>query len=124
MVNTKMKPTANSMGVNPESSGWRKSGDGVASFPGIMIRGSTGVTVDGIVITSPVGYLVFGGASNDIRVRNIKAFNHHQWGDGIDFMACRDVHIDDVRLGHGDTPPRRLAAEAATPQDWSEPPLS
>lgn len=83
-------------------SGARKSGDGAVSFPGIMVRRSKGVTIDGLVIKSPVGYLVLGGASSDVRIKNLKAFNHHLWGDGIDFMACSDIHIDDVFIRASD----------------------
>lgn len=82
--------------------GRRREGDGVKSFAGIRITRSESVRVEGPIIRSPVGYLILGGESDDVVIRDVKGFNHHLWGDGIDMMACSRVRVDDVFLRTSD----------------------
>jgi polygalacturonase len=69
---------------------------------GIEITNSVNVEVDGIIVVNPRHYTIYGGASQHISIRNIKAFSCYGWSDGIDLMSCSDVIIDDVFLRNSD----------------------
>lgn len=69
---------------------------------GIEITDSRNVEVDGVTVINPDHYTVFGGGSQNIRIRNLKAFSCKGWSDGIDLMCCRDVVVDNVFMRNSD----------------------
>lgn len=79
-------------------------GRGIIDQPerGVEIRHSSNVTVDGIIVVNPKHYTVFGGGSDHINIRNVKSFSASSWSDGLDFMSCSDVVIDDVFMRNSD----------------------
>jgi hypothetical protein len=79
-------------------------GRGIIDQPerGVEIRHSSNVTVDGIIVVNPKHYTVFGGGSDHINIHNIKSFSANPWSDGLDFMSCSDVKIDDVFMRNSD----------------------
>lgn len=79
-------------------------GRGMLDHPlrGIEITFSHNVLVDGITVVNPDHYTIFGGQSDSITVRNLKAFSCKSWTDGIDLMCCSDVSIRNVFLRTSD----------------------
>ena len=79
-------------------------GRGVLDHPlrGIEITYSKHVLVDGITVLNPAHYTVYGGQSEDIVIRNLKAFSARPWSDGIDLMCCRHVTIENCFLRTSD----------------------
>lgn len=69
---------------------------------GFEITQSSHVTIDGPIVVNPKHYTVFCGQSNNVVIRNIKAFSAASWTDGIDMMSCSDVEIDQVFLRTSD----------------------
>ena len=69
---------------------------------GISISFSKNVLVDGITIINPRHYSLAGGQSTGIIVKNLKSFSYQGWSDGLDFMSCSDILIDDVFLRNSD----------------------
>jgi len=80
------------------------TGRGILDQPqeGIAVNFSSNVSIDGIIVLNPRHYTVAGGASNHITIRNLKSFSYQGWGDGLDFMSCSDVLIDDVFMRNSD----------------------
>lgn len=79
-------------------------GRGIIDQPerGVEIRHSSNVTVDGIIVVNPKHYTIFGGGSDHITIRNLKSFSASSWSDGLDFMSCSDVTVDDVFMRNSD----------------------
>jgi len=79
-------------------------GRGILDQPqrGVEIRHSNNVTVDGIIVVNPKHYTVFAGGSDHITIRNLKSFSANPWSDGLDFMSCSDVTVDDVFMRNSD----------------------
>ncbi len=79
-------------------------GRGIIDQPerGVEIRHSSNVTVDGIIVANPKHYTVFAGGSDHISIHNLKSFSANPWSDGLDFMSCSDVKIDDVFMRNSD----------------------
>ena len=79
-------------------------GRGILDQPvrGVEIRHSKDVEIDGIIVVNPKHYTVYGGASNNITIRNLKSFSANGWSDGIDLMSCSNVTIDDVFMRNSD----------------------
>jgi len=79
-------------------------GRGIIDQPqrGVEIRHSSNVTVDGIIVVNPKHYTVFAGGSDHLTIRNLKSFSASSWSDGLDFMSCSDVTIDDVFMRNSD----------------------
>lgn len=79
-------------------------GRGIIDHPlrGIEITFSKNVLVDGPTVLNPRHYTVFGGQSEGVTIRNLKAFSCMSWSDGIDLMCCRDVTVEDVFLRNSD----------------------
>lgn len=77
---------------------------GVIDHPlrGLEITFSKNVYVDGLTILNPMHYSVFGGQSEYITLKNIKAFSSRGWSDGIDLMCCKHVKIENVFLRNSD----------------------
>jgi polygalacturonase len=79
-------------------------GRGILDQPlrGVEIRHSKDVEIDGIIVVNPKHYTVYGGASSNITIRNLKSFSANGWSDGIDLMSCSNVTIDDVFMRNSD----------------------
>ena len=79
-------------------------GRGIIDQPqrGVEIRHSGNVTVDGIIVLNPKHYTIFAGESDHIVIRNLKSFSANPWSDGLDFMSCSDVAVDDVFMRNSD----------------------
>jgi hypothetical protein len=79
-------------------------GRGILDRPqeGIAINYSNNIEVEGIIIANPRHYTVAGGQSHHIIIRNLKSFSYQGWADGLDFMSCSNVMIDDVFLRNSD----------------------
>jgi hypothetical protein len=79
-------------------------GRGVIDEPerGIEISRSKGITIDGPIVVNPKRYTVSCGQSSDIRIHNLKTFSASPWSDGLDFMSCSRVRVDDVFLRTSD----------------------
>lgn len=69
---------------------------------GIAISYSKNIEIDGPTIVNPRYYTVSGGQSDGITIKNLKSFSYQGWSDGLDFMSCSDVLIDDVFLRNSD----------------------
>ncbi|HWV64946.1 glycosyl hydrolase family 28 protein [Chitinophaga sp.] len=79
-------------------------GRGIIDQPqrGVEIRHSSNVTVDGIIVVNPKHYTIFAGGSDHLTIRNLKSFSASSWSDGLDFMSCSDVTVDDVFMRNSD----------------------
>ncbi|HTN19724.1 MAG TPA: glycosyl hydrolase family 28 protein [Pelobium sp.] len=69
---------------------------------GVEIRNSNHISVEGIIVINPKHYTIYGGASNNISIKNIKSFSANGWSDGIDLMSCSNVTIDDIFMRNSD----------------------
>ena len=69
---------------------------------GISVTYSRNVLIDGVTVVNPRHYTVSGGQSTGITIKNLKSFSYQGWSDGLDFMSCSDVMIDDVFLRNSD----------------------
>lgn len=69
---------------------------------GVEITFSKNIEIDGITVINPTHYTVYGGQSQDITIRNLKAFSSRGWSDGIDLMSCSDVLVDGVFMRNSD----------------------
>ena len=79
-------------------------GRGILDHPmrGIEVTDSKNVLIEGVTVVNPDHYTVFGGGTNGLTIRNLKAFSCKGWSDGIDLMCCLDVLIDNVFLRNSD----------------------
>jgi polygalacturonase len=79
-------------------------GRGIIDKPqeGVAISFSKNIEIEGIIFINPAHYTVSSGASKNITIRNIKSFSSQGWSDGLDFMSCSDVVIDDVFMRNSD----------------------
>ncbi|MBE7171302.1 MAG: glycoside hydrolase [Williamsia sp.] len=79
-------------------------GRGILDQPqrGIEIKHSKNITIDGIIVVNPKHYTVYGGGSEGISIRNLKSFSANGWSDGLDFMSCSNVTIDDIFMRNSD----------------------
>ncbi|MBC8054211.1 MAG: glycoside hydrolase [Sphingobacteriaceae bacterium] len=79
-------------------------GRGILDQPqrGVEVTHSKNVLIDGIIVVNPKHYTVYGGASQNLTIRNLKSFSANGWSDGIDLMSCSDVVIDDVFMRNSD----------------------
>jgi len=72
------------------------------ALPSVYIRsGSRGVTIEGVTFVSEFRGIVVRN-SDDIVVRNVKDFTYTANSDGINFVNCSNVLIDDCYLRNGD----------------------
>ena len=69
---------------------------------GLSIAYSKNVLIEGITVINSRHYTVSGGQSTGITIKNLKSFSYQGWSDGLDFMSCSDVTIDDVFLRNSD----------------------
>ena len=79
-------------------------GRGILDHPirGIEVTHSKNIWIDGITVVNSRHYTVSGGQSTGITIRNLKSFSYQGWTDGLDFMSCSDIMIDDVFLRTSD----------------------
>ncbi len=79
-------------------------GRGILDHPvrGIEITDSKNIVIDGITVVNPDHYTVSGGGAEGMTIKNLKSFSYQGWSDGLDFMSCSDVVIDDVFLRNSD----------------------
>lgn len=79
-------------------------GRGVIDEPdrGFEVRYSERVTIDGPIVINPKHYTVSCGQSSGLTIRNLKTFSASPWSDGLDFMSCSQVTVDDVFLRTSD----------------------
>ncbi len=69
---------------------------------GITVLHSQGIEIDGPIIVNPGHYTLMCGQTRRLTVRNLRTFSAGGWTDGIDLMACSDVHIDGAFLRTSD----------------------
>ncbi|MBN1361099.1 MAG: hypothetical protein JW993_10920 [Sedimentisphaerales bacterium] len=69
---------------------------------GVEVTFSKNVAIGGITVINPTHYTVYGGQSQNITIRNLKAFSSRGWSDGIDLMSCSDVLVDGVFMRNSD----------------------
>ena len=65
-------------------------GRGILDHPvrGIEVTYSKNIYIDGVTVVNPDHYTVFGGQSENIKIKNLKSFSCKGWSDGIDLMSC------------------------------------
>jgi polygalacturonase len=85
------------------------------SKPGISIRRSQNVGIDGIIINDPQAFAVEIIESDTININNLKAFTRVLWGDGIDMVGTSNVTINDCYLRTSDD---CIAIYASRVRDW------
>ncbi|MGL6159016.1 glycosyl hydrolase family 28 protein [Microbulbifer sp.] len=69
---------------------------------GFEVTFSKNIVIDGPTVLNPKHYTVFCGQSRGLTIRNLKTFSADKWSDGLDFMSCSDVEVDDVFLRTSD----------------------
>lgn len=79
-------------------------GHGIIDNPerGVEVTFSNHVSIDGPIVLNPAHYSVYCGQSTDVKIHNFKAISAREWSDGLDFMSCSNVMIDDVFLRNSD----------------------
>jgi hypothetical protein len=79
-------------------------GRGILDNPerGFEIKFSRNIEIDGITVINPQHYTVLGGQSDGIKIRNLKSFSSKGWSDGLDFMSCSNVDIEDIFMRNSD----------------------
>ena len=69
---------------------------------GVDIRFSQNIVIEGITIMNPAHYSILLGCSNNVQIKEVKAFSCVGWSDGIDMMACENIRIEGVFLRNSD----------------------
>ncbi len=69
---------------------------------GFEVTFSKNILIDGPTVLNPKHYTVFCGQSEKLAIRNLKTFSADKWSDGLDFMSCSDVEVDDAFLRTSD----------------------
>lgn len=69
---------------------------------GIRVSHSRHVHIEGVTFINPAHYTVYLGGSENVTIRGIRAFSCEGWGDGIDSMSCRQVHVDGCFMRNSD----------------------
>lgn len=73
-----------------------------SGMSGVLVEFNRDVTIDGLMFVNPPHYTVMLGASQNVTVRDIKAFSCEGWSDGIDMMACRGATIEGCFMRNSD----------------------
>lgn len=73
-----------------------------SAFRAIRLQYSRNVLVEGVIAVDPPHYSIYIGQSENITIRNFKAFSTRGWSDGIDIMASSRIEIDDVFMRNSD----------------------
>jgi hypothetical protein len=69
---------------------------------GFVLTHSKNITIEDVILVSPRHYTLYGGQSQALTIRNIRAFSHQGNSDGIDLMSCSDVLVDGVFMRNSD----------------------
>ncbi|MBA2809879.1 putative Ig domain-containing protein [Streptomyces sp. KM273126] len=70
---------------------------------GVLVEYSRNIEIDGVTVLNPSsGYACTIGQSKQVTVRDLHAYSHGQWGDGIDVFSSEDVLIDGVYMRNAD----------------------
>ena len=69
---------------------------------GLRLSHSRNICVENLMFHNPPHYTVYAGDSEDIILRGIRTFSCEGWSDGLDFMSCRRVLIEDCFLRTSD----------------------
>lgn len=79
-------------------------GRGIIDRPGrgFEVTFSKNILIDGPTVINPKHYTVLCGQTRGLTIRNLKTFSADKWSDGLDFMSCSDVEVDDVFLRTSD----------------------
>ncbi|GJM72532.1 hypothetical protein HMSSN036_47480 [Paenibacillus macerans] len=73
-----------------------------SAFRAIRLQFSRNVLVEGVIVVDPPHYSIYIGQSENITIRNFKAFSTRGWSDGIDIMASSRIEIDDIFMRNSD----------------------
>lgn len=65
-----------------------------SSINGIRVSHSRNVLIEDVTFINPAHYTVYLGGSEHVTIRGMRSFSCEGWGDGIDMMSCRHVHVD------------------------------
>ncbi len=79
-------------------------GRGMIDHPerGIEVTDSRNVLIEGVTVVNPDHYTVYGGGTDGLTIRHLKAFSCRGWSDGIDLMCCRNVLVEHVFMRNSD----------------------
>ncbi|MET9352460.1 right-handed parallel beta-helix repeat-containing protein [Streptomyces sp. NPDC006617] len=69
---------------------------------GVLVEGSTDISIDGVTMLNPNGYAVQVGQSTHVSIKDMAAFSSKGWGDGIDVFSSSHVTIDGVFMRNSD----------------------
>lgn len=72
------------------------------SLRGVRISHSCNICIEGITFINPPHYTVYVGGSENIVIRDIKAFSCEGWSDGIDLMSSKNIIISHVFMRNSD----------------------
>lgn len=73
-----------------------------SAFRAIRLQFSRNILVEGIIAVDPPHYSIYIGQSENVSIRNFKAFSTRGWSDGINIMASTRIEIDDVFMRNSD----------------------
>jgi len=73
-----------------------------SSFRGFRIIFSKNIHIEGITLIDPPHYSIFIGQSENITIKDFKAFSCTGWSDGIDCMSSSNIYIEDVFMRNSD----------------------
>lgn len=73
-----------------------------SGISGVRVSHSRHVCIQGVTFINPAHYTVYLGGSEDVSIQGIRAFSCEGWGDGIDTMSCRNVHVQGCFLRNSD----------------------
>lgn len=76
--------------------------DRFCALRGVRVSHSEGIQIEGIIFINPPHYTIYVGESNNILIRDVKAFSCEGWSDGIDIMSSRNIIIEHVFLRNSD----------------------
>ncbi|MFF8841199.1 glycosyl hydrolase family 28 protein [Streptomyces sp. NPDC015127] len=69
---------------------------------GVLVEGSTDISVGAVTMLNPNGYACQIGESTDVSIKGMCAFSSKGWGDGIDVFSSTDVTVDGVFMRNSD----------------------
>jgi hypothetical protein len=69
---------------------------------GIELHYSKNIEVDGLTVVNPRFNAVFGGQTTGIKINNLKSFSSEVWSDGMGYLSCSDVSVNDVFMRNSD----------------------
>lgn len=81
---------------------WQSDFPRYGGINGLRISHSDNIRVEDIIFINPPHYTLYIGGSQDILIRNIKAFSCEGWSDGIDMMSSSKIRIEGGFLRNSD----------------------